>query len=695
MPNNGFKDAVNFYRQQGLNVIPYDAENKKPLVEWSKYQHEYIADAVINNWVNDGMFDKGIAVICGKISNGFAGIDFDDKDKFDKLDHAELIQQGYWVQESNRGGQICARMSANIPTYEHNNGIDFLGEKRLCALTPSYKKRMLNGNITELPDLKIDDTLYNKFCKLSGKTHKKTITEIEKGVVEGERKVSAFKLACRYRDEKKTEVEIIELLKEWNKNNIEFKEPFTEREIWDVAKSVFKYPVHDIEGFQKYETLTKYGVFYLDDNGKQKINCPSLAKLILEADNTKYLVTKDNQDIYAFNGSFYEPIGDAMIKQRVSYYLGSQSKEYHKKEVVGYIKNYSYTDRQLFNPPLNLINFKNGIYDIDAKELKPHSSEHYFLYELPVNFNADAKCEKWLKFVEDVIYQDDKDFLQEECGFLLYRQYTWAILLILLGHGRNGKSTFINTITKILGEKNVTHMPLLTLAYNKFAPANLYGKHANLCADIGAKEINDTGLLKELTGQDWISAEEKMKKGFDFLSYAKLIFACNILPKINDDTLAMTERLAVIEFPNEFKKGTPECNPDILKELTLDDELSGILNWMLEGLHRLLKNKNFSHYRDFKNLVDYKEKENDPVHLFIFAELEPDANSIITKQELYNEYKKFCERHDEFRAVGDSWFGRKLNQYIPTNWNIESGQKGKTTWKGIKLKNKVGIQRTI
>lgn len=435
-------------------------------------------------------------------------------------------------------------------------------------------------------------------------------------------------------------------------------------------------------------------VLTVDDKGKSHINCPQLAKLLLESDNEHYLVTSDNQTILRYNGSYYTNPADPHLAKRINYYCDKLTSNRIKSETFGFIKNNEYIDRDTLEQPLNLLNFKNGIFDITTGELIPHDPKYTFMAELLVDYSPDAKCPIWEKFIKDVVYPEDILFLQECCGYLLYRRYTWALLLILLGHGRNGKTTFINVMTAILGKKNTRHIPLQTIAHDQHAKVKLYQIHANLCSEIGSKEIKDTGAIKQLTGGDNIYARELYQTGFEFLNYAKLYFACNILPDIDDKTLAMIERLAVIEFPNTFKRGDPSCDPNLIDKLTTPKELSGILNWMITGLKRLLKNEKFSDYKTFENIAEYQKKCQDQIFQFIELELEKDANATPQKNKIYTHYKKYCEQN-KLTPLNDVWFGRKLMQFAPTNWIVTSGKKGKTTWKGFKIRKKTGVESTL
>jgi putative DNA primase/helicase len=454
----------------------------------------------------------------------------------------------------------------------------------------------------------------------------------------------------------------------------------------------------------KQELLDQYEVInyiYEKDKAGTKIkkpvglNCPKLAQMLMYSDNENYLVTRDNQEILRYNGSFYENNADCIIENKINYYIDELTTNKIKAETIGFIKSNGYVLRESLDQPLHLINLRNGIYDINTGKLFKHDPKYTFQYELPIDYVPDADCPIWKKFITDISYQEDGKFLQELCGYLLYRRYTWALIVILLGHGRNGKTTFINVISYLLGEKNVEHIPLLIIAHERFAKAKLYQKHANMCSEIGARDIKDTGTIKDLTGRDMIFARDLYQKGFNFRNYAKLIFACNTLPDIGDRTLAMSERIAVVEFPNTFKRGTEECDPDLLDKLTTPAELSGILNWMIEGLNRLLKNKKFSPYRDFDNVSEYLKASQDPVNMFVERFITPDPDGEVQKELVYNAYLDFA-KDEKYPTLISAVFTKKFKPVAPRGLSEGQPRAGghKPTWKGIRLADKQSLSQT-
>jgi putative DNA primase/helicase len=411
--------------------------------------------------------------------------------------------------------------------------------------------------------------------------------------------------------------------------------------------------------------------------------------------NRGFLVTNDDKKIWHYNGRYWENDGEEAIRNIVQKVLGSQCTKRRKDEIISWIKDCTeiQVDRKLFDAEPNLIPCKNGIFDISTMEFKGY--DQYVGWPimtsfLPVSYEPTMDCPNFKKFLEDVLYIEDLPFIQEFVGYCLYRKPTWAILVILLGHGRNGKTTFINTLTALLGEDNIEHIPLQHLAKDIFARSRLFGKWANLCADIGEEEIKKTGLVKELTGGDPIFARDLYQSGFNFINYAKLLFGCNILPICKDNSLAMKERYAIIEFPNQFLRDSPECDPFILDKLTTDTELSGILNWAIEGLQRLLKNKTFSKYRDLEDVSKYLAENKNPVKKFVDSYIEYAFDSELVKDTVYQAFLKFA-RENGHPTMYSNHFSSTFKLFAPHG--MSEGQSRavnrKKVWIGIKFKDSI------
>ncbi|MEM3845363.1 MAG: DUF5906 domain-containing protein [Candidatus Parvarchaeota archaeon] len=176
--------------------------------------------------------------------------------------------------------------------------------------------------------------------------------------------------------------------------------------------------------------------------------------------------------------------------------------------------------------------------------------------------------------------------LQEWFGYHLWNGLPVEKSLLLVGDNHsNGKSILLHVLTAFIGEKNISHLSLQQLTANgdHSATSNLYGKIANIYGDLSAEEVNRLGSLKLLTGNDQLICT-KNQKPFYFKNYAKFTFSTNTFPVVPSSNATFRQRWIVIRVSGSFN------DPDLLEKLTTPEELSGILNWALEGLKRLREN---------------------------------------------------------------------------------------------------------
>ena len=146
--------------------------------------------------------------------------------------------------------------------------------------------------------------------------------------------------------------------------------------------------------------------------------------------------------------------------------------------------------------------------------------------------------------------------------------------------------------------------------------AELYGKLANIFADLPNKRLQSSSMFKTLVSGDRITAERKHEHPFAFRNHAKLIFSANALPGSNDRTYAFYRRWLIIPFEQTFN-GKRAILPRSRPAHQTQSELPGILNYALEGAQRLYANGDFTeteHTRKAK--ADY-QRSNDSVQAFV------------------------------------------------------------------------------
>ena len=164
---------------------------------------------------------------------------------------------------------------------------------------------------------------------------------------------------------------------------------------------------------------------------------------------------------------------------------------------------------------------------------------------------------------------------------------------------------------------------------------------ANLHADLSDSAVKMTGKLKMLTGGDLIPAEFKFGTPFTFVNHAKLIFSANKPPEIMEDTSGIWRHVRLIVFPYKFSG--QGADKKLFKKLTTPEELSGLLNWALEGLERLRANGwNFSNTRGETEVREEYLRRSSPVQSFLMDCTEAKSDAFESKKELYAAFAEYC-----------------------------------------------------
>ena len=241
-----------------------------------------------------------------------------------------------------------------------------------------------------------------------------------------------------------------------------------------------------------------------------------------------------------------------------------------------------------------LLNVKNGTLDLSKDEPKfmKHNPDMLLSKVCNVNYDPSAECKAWNKFLSEIMTGDKEKikYLQKIAGLSLTGNTQEETCFILFGSTtRNGKTTFCETIIYLLGDYALTMKPESLAVKQNTDSRQANGDIARLagCRFCNASEppkrmLFDTALLKSLLGRDSITARHLHQREFSFIPKFKLVINTNYLPVIADDTVFSSGRINVISFDRHFE---PEEQDKHLKErLRQDKELSGILNWCIEGL---------------------------------------------------------------------------------------------------------------
>ena len=180
---------------------------------------------------------------------------------------------------------------------------------------------------------------------------------------------------------------------------------------------------------------------------------------------------------------------------------------------------------------------------------------------------------------------------------------------MLIGGGSNGKSTILDMVKKFLGTQNITSISLEKMA-DRFAPAELENKLANIGDDIDNVTIKDSGTLKKLFSGNSVMVERKGERPFTLEPYATHIYSANRIPRSFDKSEGFYRRWLFIPFNAKFSALDEDYDPMIEDKITTDEAMSYVLNLAIEGAQRLIKNGRFTEPESVKEALEEYKNEN-------------------------------------------------------------------------------------
>jgi putative DNA primase/helicase len=376
---------------------------------------------------------------------------------------------------------------------------------------------------------------------------------------------------------------------------------------------------------------------------------------------------QDNKDIilYSKEHGIYAQDADIYLSSEIEKRFGEQSTNMQVKEIIESIRRRTYYDREeIQKNPKHLRPVGNGLWDIKKKELVAFTPEHVFLSKIETNHVEGADCPKFKEFLGQVL-ETNKEVLvaQEWLGYCLLNDVRFSKALLLYGDGENGKSVLLNAIKHFLGEKNVTSISLQYLESNPFAPARLFGKSANIFADLPKKALSQTSVFKMAVAGDALSGEKKGKDSFEFIPTLKLMFSCNEPPRTPDRTRGFFRRWIILDFKQHFPEGDPRRDENLFEKLKASDEMEGILLFALEGLYRLIEQKGFTEHMTRAEIEDFWLRHSDSVAAFILDMIEKDSLQDAPKAMIFDTYNKYCEIKG-YPAEEPNHFWRRFKEIV-------------------------------
>jgi len=351
----------------------------------------------------------------------------------------------------------------------------------------------------------------------------------------------------------------------------------------------------------------------------------------------------------------------------------------------------------------------NGVLDLQSDKLIPYTHKEIHRIRIPWKYNKDSDYSKILKFIESIVKKDDITLLQEFLGFTLCKNYKFQKFLVFEGRGSNGKSVFLKLLRHFYTLENYTGFSISDFAGVKnddFQYTELFDKLINIGGDTGISVFNDSSVIKRLTGDDVISAKRKFKSNIVFSNTSKFISSFNELPETFDITEGLWRRVLFIEFPYTFiPKNDYDSNPkyknnkfykkgneNILSNLLTEENMEGLLKWMVEGYQRLISQGGFSVTSTTEEVRKKWIHKSNSFEAFIDDECEFDDgwhSTEILKKHLKEQYIQYCEINN-LRPQNDISIKKSLEmRKCKSKQKVKKGESKDTYyWAGVRIKEK-------
>jgi len=257
---------------------------------------------------------------------------------------------------------------------------------------------------------------------------------------------------------------------------------------------------------------------------------------------------------------------------------------------------------------------------------------------------------------------DLKTLIELLSSILLYK-VKLEKAIVFVGDRSNGKSTLIELLVDLLGEDNISNVSLQRLSQSHFSTSSMVGKILNSYGDLDDREIEQTGMIKQIISHDHIMVEKKNKNAYSTKIPIRLLFSANRLPDMPNADEATFRRFWVIKWQVII----PDHQQDIklLEKLTTPEEKSGFLNILLKNAHQLMiKNFKFTHPQSLAETQSRWREKSDTVSSWVEHEITVNPNYSIKTMELYDFYKTWC-LESKLKPVSDRLFYAKMEGLGP------------------------------
>lgn len=441
-----------------------------------------------------------------------------------------------------------------------------------------------------------------------------------------------------------------------------------------------------------------------EPNQQLRVNGGILADSISRS--LSYLIVRrpdeEKDDFYLYENGVYNKCNRNKVKAVIMRYIpASLASDHLANNVYGLLfcqeRNIcSYRD---LDADEKYINLKNGLYNLETRQLEPHTPKLYSTIQLGCEFLPEKTSRPVFDhYMNDLcsnqdgkIDEEKKAVLQEYMGLILsnvkvHRTKLCLVLWSLMGN--SGKTQLLNLVGELLGGDRIANIPIQHMnEESKFALGSLIGKRMISIGDQTSSEIKDSSVFKQLTGGDSVKVEPKGKQPFYYQFPGGIAIACNNLPTFTDDKGGhLFERLCIVPCTNTIAQERRDSS--ILDKMLRERE--AIFNWFLQGLHRLIDNE----FKVTKSkscelaLNEYREKM-DTVYRYLseFYTITGNWADIVLKSDFDSDYMEWCHANKYTSVNKQNIKDRMEANGCPVRKGNLNGKRGVMLYRNLKKKN--------
>ena len=618
--------------------------------------------------------NKQFESFVGYLAEGYILIDLDNKDSKGEYDNNKT--------ESKKLIEVLTNLGIKTPIIETPHGHHFyfkcsnknltsvsgvysliglkvdykLGSKYGCACMKALGevRTVINdtGEVAELPTFLLNNKVFNNTLK--------ELEDIKASTGSRNSFISKYKyqLLKNGYDEFIT-YQVLEII-----NNYIFDEPLPMKELTTLMRQEHIEPSKDTSGSKEDSFL------YYNDKGKLKVHTRKMAEKIVKDFN----IIEIDRFLYTYNGNCYSMLDMKDIEKYI-YKLHKDITVTEFNEVRKKVE----LEPETYKEDTNYIALNNGLFNLDTLELESKDKSKIITKYMDIDYIDDMDIitgepsdSPIKKYILELV-QNDFELFTIICEFLgqaLYRKNNIIQkCLIIKGDKSNGKSKFLQVLTRFFGTENVSSLDLKQFE-QRFGLFGLIGKMVNIGDDISGQYIGESSNIKKVITSEMLPIEQKGKDLFNYKPYVTCIFSCNNMPRFDDSTKAIKRRLCILPFENTYSEENGNINPHIVEQMTTKENMSNLFNWSIWGLRRVLKNYVITKSEKITEAVEEFDRENDPIMTFIddvAGDTELDLKGYFNMKDtkaVYTDYQIWCSNNG-FKELNNINFGKQLKQHIP------------------------------